>query len=194
MQILIQFYIVIVIIPLLLLTSAKQILRTPFLTSLIVLLSYSVFVGIALEIGRDRVPMFFVLSRFIATTLFIPAAYLFLRNHFYRMQLLRKDVFHMLPSLVFCAACGVVFLKNGNLSFLHYSATQGSLNSGEVAVVSFQVFSSLIIGFYLWMVSKMLKTNYMQFAKNISDSEFNPVFSENGNPEKKNGTHPLFFQ
>src|SRR4030095_14663127 len=109
MQILLQFYTGIVIICLLLFPSVKQILRTPFLTSLIVLLSYSVFVGIALEIGRDRVPMFFVLSRFIATTLFIPAAYLFLRNHFYKMQLLRKDVFHMLPSLVFCAACGVVF-------------------------------------------------------------------------------------
>src|SRR4030095_7153291 len=193
MQILLQFYTGIVIIFLLLFTSVKQILRSSFLTSLIVLLSYSVFVGIALEIGRDRVPMFFVLSGFIATTLFIPAAYLFLRNHFYQRQLLTTDLFHTLPCLGFSAVCVVAFLTNGNLSFLHSNATQGSLNSGGVAVVSFHVFISSVIGFYLWMVSKMLKTNYMQFAKNISDSEFNPAFSENGNPEKKNGIHPLFF-
>jgi len=43
------------------------------------------------------------------------------------------------------------------------------------------------------MVSKTLKTNYMQFTTNISDSEFSPVFIENGNAEKKNGIQPLFF-
>jgi len=191
MQILIQFYTIIVILCLLLLTSVKQIARSRFLTLLVVLLIYSVVVGIAMEIGREKVAMFFVLSGFIATTLFVPTAYLFLRNHFYKRHLLIKDLFHILPCLLFCAACAVAFLTNGNLSFLLYNTTQGSLDSG--GVLFFQVFISLVIGSYLWMVSKMLKTNYMQFAKKISDSEFNPAFSENGNPEKKNGIHPLFF-
>ena len=43
------------------------------------------------------------------------------------------------------------------------------------------------------MVSKMLKSDFMQFAKNIIGSKFNSIFSKNGNREKKNGIHHLFF-
>jgi AraC-like DNA-binding protein len=40
----------------------------------------------------------------------------------------------------------------------------------------------------------MLKSNHMQFRnRHITDSEINPVFSEDGHLEKRNGNHPLFF-
>ena len=194
MQILIQFYTITIIFCLLLFSSPREILRNIFLGLLVLLLIYSIIVDIAVEIGRDNVPTFLVISGFVAKTLFMPAGYLHFRNHFYETQLARNDLIHILPCLIFCAGSIAALLINGNVDFVLYSLVKGQSVSGEFAVVWFQLFFCLVTASYLWILLKMLKSNHMQFRnRNISSSEMNPVFREDGHPENKNGNHPLFF-
>ena len=194
MQILIQFYTVTVIFCLLLLSSPRGILQNRFLAFFVLLLIYSIIVDIAAEITRDNLPAVFVISGFVAKTLFIPAAYLHFRDHFYQTQLVRNDLVHALPCLIFCGGSISALLINGNVDFVLDSLMKGQSISDALASIWFQLFFCLVTATYLWILLKMLKSNHMQFRnRHITDSEINPVFSEDGHLEKRNGNHPLFF-
>src|SRR5262245_16798492 len=124
MQILIQFYTITVIFCLLLFSSPREILHNRFLSSIVLLLIYSIIVDVAAEIAHDNLPAVFVISGFVAKTLFIPAAYLHLRDHFYQTQLVRNDLIHALPCLIFCGGSISALSINGNVGFVLDSLTK----------------------------------------------------------------------
>ena len=216
MQILEQFYTIIVIACLLLLMSFRDILTSRLLRWVIILLLYSESIRIIVETGAQETSIWVLMTGYLARSLFIPTAYLYLRNHFEKRQLARPDVINLLPCAIFCVGCGIAYLANGNLNFLVNTDSNHIFSpfSGEqFALLCFKLFVYCLTGFYLWLVLLMLKKNYRSAEKdkelvsikvngNGHGNGFNGNGSVNGNANgnghhghevKKNGEVAPFF-
>jgi|GEM_PF-925124 len=216
MQILEQFYTIIVLACLLLVTSFKDILTNRLLNWVLVLLLYSESIRILLETGSGNISTFVIISGYIARSLFIPASYLYLRNHFNKSHLVNDDAVNLVPCVIFCIGCTTAYFLNGNLDFLYNNARQSfsSFDAEQVSLLCFRLFVYCLTGFYLWLILLMLKKNYL----GVENREFIKVpaiangFNGNGNghahtnghtnghtingnghSEKKNGDAQSFF-
>src|SRR5262245_40637859 len=188
MQILEQFYTIIVIACLLLLMSFKDILTSRLLRWVLFLLLYSECIRIIGETGASDTSAFVIMTGYLARSLFIPAAYLYLRNHFDKRQLVKQDLVNLIPCAVFAFGCLIAYLANGNLNFLLNSEDKHAFSrfSGDqVALLGFRLFVYCLTGFYLWLVLLMLKKNYRTAEKG---TEFLKVNSNVNGTVNVNGT------
>lgn len=199
MQILEQFYTIVVVACLLLVVSFKDIVASNLLKWVLFLLLYSESVRLIIETGGSNTSTLITLSGYIARSLFIPAAYLYLRNHFDKRQLSNHDMVNLFPCALFCVGCAVAYLSSGDLSFLENSGKQAALSVGidQISLVSFRIFIYCLTGFYLWLVLLLLRKNYMGMEKErelvkVTANEFNGT---NGHvhEEKKNGEPSSYF-
>lgn len=209
MQILEQFYTIIVLACLLLFKSFRDVLTSSFLRCLLILLLYSGTIKIIVETGNGNIAAFPLMTAYIARSLFVPAAYLYLRNHFNKTVLTRQDSIHLIPCAIFCVGCSIAYLINGNLDFLIYSSESQRIElatSGQLALLSFQFFICIMTCTYLWLIVLMLKKSYMGnekengYAPHVNGHSFITTTTNgtngilNGNNghhhEKKNGVMP----
>lgn len=213
MQILEQFYTIIVVACLLLVTSFKDILTNRLLKWVLLLLLYSESIRIILETGSGNISTFVIMSGYIARSLFIPASYLYLRNHFNKSHLVNDDIVNLVPCAIFCIGCTASYFLIGNLDFLSISSKQSflSFDAEQVSLLCFRLFVYCLTGFYLWLILLMLKKNYLgaesrEYIKvpitangfnghtnGHSHSNGHTINGNNGHVEKKNGETQSFF-
>lgn len=213
MQILEQFYTIIVLACLLLFKSFRDILTSSFLRCLLILLLYSGTIKIIAETGSGNISAFVLMTAYIARSLFIPAAYLYLRNYFHKGGVNKQDSIHLLPFAIFCLGCAVAYAVNGSVDFLLYGIApekaQLFTTADQVALLGFQFFICSVTAIYLWLIVLILKKSYMGNEKE-SENGYVPVnghsfatnghvngngyvngnINGNGHHEKKNGVLP----
>jgi AraC-like DNA-binding protein len=167
MQILEQFYTIVVVTCLLLVMSMKDILTNRLLKWVLVLLLYSESIRIIVETGAGTTPMYIIMSGYIARSLFIPGAYLYLRNYFNKRHVERTDVVNLVPCALFCMGCTIAFLINGNLDFLQNNGRNifSSFSAEQISLLAFRLYVYCMTGFYLWLVLVMLRKNYLGIEK-----------------------------
>src|SRR4051794_20673014 len=103
MSIIVQLYILIVIQYLILLKPMKEILADNLFRKVFFFLLYAS--ALRLTFGFNiRLSLFFHESVFLAYALFVPGAYLCLRNFVSGDRLSSKDLIHIIPFLTLCLA------------------------------------------------------------------------------------------
>src|SRR5215217_7425521 len=98
MPIIVQLYILATFGYLILSGSIKEILSDKWVKRVFFLLVYAGTLRVILGLN-PQLPLFFHESVFLAYALFVPGAYLCLRNFVYNKHLKEKDVVHVVPFL-----------------------------------------------------------------------------------------------
>jgi len=197
MQILIQFYTIVVLASLIFFKSFREILVSRFLRFLMLLLLVAGFARFWSEIRPDDTPNFLLITGWIARMLFIPAGYLYLRDYTgsngNNGQLTKNDLIHFLPFTIFCIGCIVAWLINSDVNFLNGNV---SGLTAQITLLCFKLFVYTVAGVYLLLLLSMLKKSYLKNS-NRNEKEYmkiiNNGYKVNGDHEKKNGeAHSIF--
>jgi AraC-like DNA-binding protein len=189
MQILDQLY-TIVVVTCLLLIAYRDIFTSRFLKAVFILLLYSEIISLLLETTTATgIPLFIIITGYVTKLLFIPGAYLYLRNHFYQQQFERSDLIHLLPMAVFYTACIIAWLVNGSVGFVTNAGlnpVSSSSESAQFALLCFRLFTLCVAAFYLWQLLLLLRKNFTGIQKSKSDFNAADLVVEEPIQEKVN--------
>src|SRR5215469_12717768 len=178
MQILIQFYTIVVLASLIFFKSFREILVSRFLRFLMLLLLVAGFARFWSEIRPDDTPNFLLITGWIARMLFIPAGYLYLRDYTgsngNNGQLTKNDLIHFLPFTIFCIGCIVAWLINSDVNFLNGNV---SGLTAQITLLCFKLFVYTVAGVYLLLLLSMLKKSYLKNS-NRNEKEYMKIINK----------------
>ena len=159
MQVFLQFYVLFVISCFFLFSPPGAIRTDNFLKLILFLIAYNGVVRILVNVVPN-LPGFFPMSVFAVHLLFVPGAYLYLRNQVRGATLVRTDRIHLLPFLVFCTGAVVADIVNATTSFWltnNWILSEG-LTSTPVAILNLLLFTFTAIYFGLTLLAVRQKT------------------------------------
>ncbi len=160
MESLVQLYMLLAIFCLLLFKSFREIYSNNYLKSLLLLLLFITTLKMLREAGViQSSPLMYLIGN-TALFLFIPAAYLFLRNAMYERKITGRDIVHALPALAYCSSCVIFYLFDNKIGLLQADIFNEAGDTQRPALLYFLMMGYGVVGWYLILILKILKDRY----------------------------------
>jgi AraC-like DNA-binding protein len=187
MESLVQLYMLLAIFCLLLFKSLHEILSNYYLKGLLLLLLFISALKMLTEAGVIASSPLVYVSGNTALFLFMPAAYLYLRNQVYKKSMTKRDLVHALPAIAYCTSCLLVYLFENNIGLPQADIFNESSPIQRPALLYFLMFGYGVTGWYLIQVLKILKDRYA-FPKKSEYIPPAPMYSTKDQPEVTRST------